>query len=525
MSPAPKSSGFHFNLKWKILVIYLGLSALLLIFINVLWLFLVTPLLQDTTVSREVRAQLQAFALVISVVGLILSVLVNLWLSRFVTSWISTLQRGAETLASGKLSHRIEVVSNDEVGQLSRAFNSMAESLQRRSEEIERAKILAEGQKNQINSMLKSIADGVIALDFQGRILKVNPASETMFGWEENKVLGRELDEVLKISDGSEKIGFRQLLPNKPLEEDVVVTQRKSLKAEGHQGKTVFVDLVSSAIKEGRQLGLGAIITLTDVTREKEFEEMKLDFVSMAAHELRTPLTSVRGYLSVLLEELRKKLSPEQFSFLDKAFISSTQLAALVENLLSVSRIERGALEIQTQATDWQPLVEEAYNNFLPQAKERKVSLVVVKPEKKLPKVSIDKFRISEVVSNLVGNALNYTPEGGRVEISMEETPEEVITHIKDNGQGIPQNALPKLFTKFFRVSGVLEQGSKGTGLGLYISKAIVDMHKGKIWVESELGKGSIFSFSVPVAKNSLLRKVKIMSPGKKFFIRKGKTS
>ena len=191
-------------------------------------------------------------------------------------------------------------------------------------------------------------------------------------------------------------------------------------------------------------------------------------------------------------------------------------------NLLPVSRIERGSLQIQSQVADWGAILEEAYNNFLPQAKERQVAFTYIKPKKDLPLVMVDKFRISEVVSNLIGNALNYTPAGGSVEVSTEVTAEEVITQVKDTGPGIPPSAIPKLFTKFFRVSGVLEQGSKGTGLGLYISKAIVDMHKGRIWVESELGKGSLFSFTVPVAKNQSLPEKPFLQKGKRMFLRKG---
>ena len=233
---------------------------------------------------------------------------------------------------------------------------------------------------------------------------------------------------------------------------------------------------------------------------------MKLDFVSMAAHELRTPLTSIRGYLSVLQEELGTILDKEQRSFLDKAFISSSQLAALVENLLSVSRIERGALRIEVEPADWEPIVHEAVNNFDPQSKEKDIKISIKFQEKKLPKVLVDKFRISEVLSNLIANAISYTHPGGNITISAIQKGKEVETSVADTGQGIPESAIPKLFTKFFRVSGVLEQGSKGTGLGLYISKAIVDMHGGKIWVKSALGKGSIFSFKIPTASQSAIK-------------------
>ena len=150
---------------------------------------------------------------------------------------------------------------------------------------------------------------------------------------------------------------------------------------------------------------------------------------------------------------------------------------------------------------DWDELVNETIVNFKDQAIQKEVKLSYKKLSSKLPKIYIDRFRMSEVISNLVGNAVNYTDPGGLVEVSVETKDKELITHVKDTGQGIPEEALPKLFTKFFRVSGVLEQGSKGTGLGLYISKAIVEMHKGRIWVKSTLGKGSTFNFAVPLAK------------------------
>jgi PAS domain S-box-containing protein len=357
-------------------------------------------------------------------------------------------------------------------------------------------------ERNKLTTVMQSIVDGVLALDSFGHVILVNPAALTILGLEEKDILYRKLDEVLTMYDGNQKISCGDLLPNKQLTKDAVIAQKKALKIIAPSDRQIFINLTSSAIKEGSEVGLGAIITMSDVSKEKELEEMKIDFVSMAAHELRTPLTAVRGYLSVLLEESGKKLPKEEKDFVDKAFIASSQLAALVENLLSVSRIERGAMKLQIEAVDWSSIVKDSVNNFEPLAKEKKIKLTFELQEN-LPKVAVDQFRISEVLSNLIANALAYTKAGGSVDVLVETKGNEVITHVKDTGQGIPESALPRLFTKFFRVSGVLEQGSKGTGLGLYISKAIVDMHKGRIWVESKDGVGSTFSFSVPVAENT----------------------
>ena len=353
-------------------------------------------------------------------------------------------------------------------------------------------------ERNKLTTIMQSIVDSVFALGLEGKVILVNPAALTMLSLKETDILGKELDDVLTMFDGDQRLDGKSLLPTGKVTEDTVIVQKKALRITTAFGKQVFVNLTSSAIKEGAEVEVGAIITMSDVSKEKELEEMKIDFVSMAAHELRTPLTAVRGYLSVLLEETGKKIPAEEKSFIDKAFIASSQLASLVENLLSVSRIERGAMKLQIEPADWVKTVKDAVNNFQPLAKEKKIKLVCSVPEK-LPKVAVDQFRISEVLSNLIANALSYTKSGGTVSVETESKDGEIVTHVKDTGQGIPESALPRLFTKFFRVSGVLEQGSKGTGLGLYISKAIVDMHRGRIWVESKLDKGSTFSFSLPL--------------------------
>ena len=354
-------------------------------------------------------------------------------------------------------------------------------------------------ERNKLTTTMESIVDGVLALDFDTKVIMINSAALKMLGLKSEHVLEKKLDDVISMNEGNERFKAADLLPKTALKEDTILVQKNDLSISTLLGREIFVNLTSSAIKEGNEVGLGAIITLNDVSKEKELEEMKIDFVSMAAHELRTPLTAIRGYLSVLQEETQESMTKEQKSFLDKAFISSSQLASLVENLLSVSKIEKGAMRLEQEETDWKEVLEENFNNFIPLAKEKNIKFTLNNLDD-LPKVFVDKFRVGEVISNLIANAINYTKTGGSVTVSAEANEKEVTTHVKDTGQGIPERAIPKLFTKFFRVSGVLEQGSKGTGLGLYISKAIVDMHKGRIWVESKIGIGSTFSFTVPLA-------------------------
>ncbi|MBI4040073.1 PAS domain-containing sensor histidine kinase [Candidatus Daviesbacteria bacterium] len=256
---------------------------------------------------------------------------------------------------------------------------------------------------------------------------------------------------------------------------------------------------MAAMIKEGAKSNLGSIITIHDVSEEHELETMKMDFVSMAAHELRTPLTSIKGYLSVFINENKDKFDNDQMMFLNRINISAEQLTGLIENLLNVSRIERGVVTLNPEQVNWAENLQAVVNEFKNRAEEKRIDLSFTPATVPLPTIKVDKIRINEVLGNLLSNAIAYTQPGGKVIVWAESDGKNIATHIKDTGEGIPKEAIPHLFTKFFRVSGVLEQGSKGTGLGLYISKSIIEMHHGKIWVESELGKGSTFSFSLPI--------------------------
>ncbi len=476
---------------------------------------------QDYSEVFKVPLQNRNQLLYIFVITFIFTLIATFVLSRQIIRPLSKLKDAMAAMISQKsFATGVQIKTRDEIEDLGNSFNYMATNLQEAFQKLEYDRQLLESERNKLQLAVSNIDDAIAVVDMNRKIVFANKIFLDITGWGETEVLGKPISDIVSIFEKNNSISEAKYCPVADGVHVGIVYRGNELRLSGKNDKESYVNISVGHVTDGAKVNIGAVIAFHDVTKDKELEEMKLDFVSMAAHELRTPLTSVRGYLSVLLDELRRKITPEQYSFLDKAFISSTQLAALVENLLSVARIEKQALQIQAQPTPWEPIVEETYSNFLPQAKERKVKLTYTKPTKKLPLVLVDKFRIGEVISNLVGNALNYTASGGSVDISLEVTADEVITHVKDTGQGIPQAAIPKLFTKFFRVSGVLEQGSKGTGLGLYISKAIIDMHKGKIWVDSVVGKGSNFSFTVPRAVD---KKVKAVTPGKAFFLKRKK--
>lgn len=262
-------------------------------------------------------------------------------------------------------------------------------------------------------------------------------------------------------------------------------------------GLTVSSTLLASILRHSP----GVKQLKSEADREKD--AAGVDLVSMVAHELRTPLTSIKGYLSVFMEENKDKFDSTQKMFLHRIDIAVQQMMGLTDNLLNASRIERGVFAISMQTIDWVDNVAEVFDEFLKRAKDKKINLVFIKPQEHTFFVKADKLRINEVLLNLLSNAISYTDENGKITVSIEKQGQEVATYVKDTGAGIPKSAIPNLFTKFFRVNSKASQGVKGTGLGLYISKAIVEAHGGRIWVESEVGKGSTFSFSLPVASPS----------------------
>jgi PAS domain S-box-containing protein len=384
------------------------------------------------------------------------------------------------------------IVAKDLNQEISR-IRKLANDLKRKASELM-------GERNKLSTVVAFVADGVFVLDKEKRFTFVNKAALEILNLSEKDLINRKFDDVIKPTDAQtdKKIKGDQICPREAVTEDKVLFGPKELKIKVKATKEVWVKLVSSGIKEESDLDIGCICTFQDVSKERELEQMKLDFVAMAAHELRTPLTAIRGYLSLLIEGVTNKRDPEEQSMLKKAFVSTDSLASLVENLLSISRIERRSLKMEFVESDWQDFLQGVVSGFKPQADQKDID-ITLSVQEPLQKISVDRFRMGEVLSNLLTNAINYSKPGSKVKVNSFARGSDIVTSVSDTGEGIPDSAIPHLFTKFFRVSGVLEQGSKGTGLGLYISKAIVEMHNGKIWVKSKLGVGSTFSFSLPI--------------------------
>ena len=356
-------------------------------------------------------------------------------------------------------------------------------------------------EKDVLSTTLGNISDGVVTLNKHGEIVAFNRSMEELTGFLFSEIEGKKADDVIRLFENSIPLEFGSYCPNYKSMEDKDIYTNDKLTLITRSGQKKYIRMTSSSIPNGKEVDIGCIVTITDITGEIELEKMKLDFVSIAAHELRTPLTSVRGYLSLLSEELKGTISKVHEEYLTKVVVSSNYLYTLVENLLNISRIERGSLVLNKEKVEWLPFVKGVVEEFQQNAQTANIELVVSDLSFSNHFAYVDRAMISEVLSNLLDNSIKYNKEKGRVNVFFEVLGDFITTHLKDTGFGIPKESAVHIFKKFYRVSGVLKQGIKGTGLGLFISSEIIKMHGGRIWMESEFGEGSTFSFTVPVYK------------------------
>jgi len=330
---------------------------------------------------------------------------------------------------------------------------------------------------NYLEEILNGIEQAILAVDKQGKIIYANLASK----------------QLLNIKQGITHLD--QITPtkkNQTLYQTII--KGETSKTTVQTGDKHFL------IKQKTTDSGFTIYQLFDITKEKDLENKEVDFVSLAAHELRTPVTSIRGYLAAFLDEA-KNMEPEQRELLNRVQISATRLDALISNLLHSSNVEKGLIHLNKEPISLESVIQNVIEDYKGRASDKNVTISFKKPAKEIIQVYADIEKIREVLTNLITNAILYNKPGGKVTVELKYRPDQVMISVEDTGIGIPKEAQNKLFTKFFRVGESANSESQGTGLGLYISKAIVDLHGGDIWVESELGKGTKFTFTLPIGE------------------------
>ncbi len=397
--------------------------------------------------------------------------------------------------------------------QLGNALNN-AELYRLIREQAERLGVMlrtqqVESVKNQ--AILEGIADGVMMADANGRVILFNAAAERIFSLNRSQALGRMLDEMLGLY-GSRA---REWL-------DIVHQWKEN--PDAYEAGQYFSDRLDvdrqmisvhcSPVFSGSHELLGVVSVFRDVTAEVMADRAKSEFVSNVSHELRTPMTSVKGYVDLLLMGATGPLTDMQRNFLTVIKTNADRLTALVNDILDLSRIETGKVKLDRSPAGIEPLIEQVAASMLPKIQEKKMQLTTVVPEG-LPKVFGDPSRMIQILTNLVGNSYKYTPEGGAIIIHAYVRNGMMHVGVEDTGMGISKEDQQKIFDRFFRVDNPAVHEVSGTGLGLSITTSLIQMHGGDIWVESELGVGSIFTFTLPLAEGEL--KEDVGTPPRKF--------
>lgn len=353
-------------------------------------------------------------------------------------------------------------------------------------------------ERNELEAIISNTSDAIIIVDTGNRVTRVNAAAEALTGWQADEMVNRECDEVLVTPSvpgrGTSKAStsLQEIVERRepvPYFESVVTTRDGS-----ERDVAASYSFVRST---GRGGGLGVVIA-RDISKLREVERMKSEFVSMVSHELRTPLGLIKGYASTLLNPQLSLDQPTVQRFLMGIDGAADRLARLIENLLSVSRIESGLLRLSTQQVDLSHLITVAVSTVRATAKGRDILLELPKRQ---VKVEGDRVQLELVMDNLLGNAIKYSPIGKPIRVVLEAKPTRAIVKVIDQGIGIAAHHLPKVFDKFYRVEGGYSKRTPGSGLGLYICRNIIQAHGGRIWAESTLGEGSTFAFELPATQ------------------------
>lgn len=416
--------------------------------------------------------------------------LIALYFSRFFTRPIVTIAQVSRRIGQGDFGARINLDRKDELGELGKSINAMGLSLNEFVSSIE-------SQRHRLEIILNSTAESIVAIDQQGIVTIANDAAAQLCNRAIPEIVGKHINDI-----------FSWKHDGQPFTIDYAVAESATypdLQYIDPAGSTHFLRIVvAQASDREADTTAQTIITIHDETKGRELENMKVDFVSMAAHELRTPLAATRGYLELITYKEGQAIQPEVKGYLEQALKSTSELSSLINNLLNVARIERGTLTFNPERIDLAVDVAQAVTDAQFTAKDKNVSLTY-DGVKSGCIVIADKIAIHEVINNLLSNAIKYTKQNGSVAVRLRRQGDRVMVEVKDTGMGIPKQAMPNLFTKFYRVHGGLSSGSTGTGLGLFIAKSIIERHNGTISVQSEEGVGSIFTFTLPLMSQAAL--------------------
>ena len=429
------------------------------------------------------------FIFILILVGFILVVTLLLLENRRDNIRLKQINQKIKDLIAGDYSRVLDMQGSSEITNITNNLNDLSEVIRLTQENLEQ-------ETKRLNSILSYMTDGVLATNRRGQITMINDMAKKQLGVQKEDVLNKSILELLKLEDEYE---LRDL-----------ITQIPELMIDSQDANGEYLSLRVRFALVRRESGFisGLVAVLHDTTEQEKEERERRLFVSNVSHELRTPLTSVKSYLEALDEgALYDPVAPD---FIKVSLDETNRMMRMVTDLLHLSRIDNATTRLDVELINFTAFITFILNRFdkmRSQDDEKKYELVRDYSINSVW-IEIDTDKMTQVIDNILNNAIKYSPDGGKITVSMKTTDDQMILSIKDQGLGIPKQDLPKIFDRFYRVDRARSRAQGGTGLGLAIAKEIIKQHNGFIWAKSEYGKGSTFTIVLPYDKDAVKEEV-----------------
>ena len=439
-------------------------------------------LIKDTVLTSD-------FIFILILLGFILVVTLLLLENRRDNIRLKQINQKVKDLIAGDYSQVLDMQGSSEITNITNNLNDLSEVIRLTQENLEQ-------ESKRLHSILSYMTDGVLATNRRGKITMINDMAKKQLGVQKEDVLNKSILELLKIEDEYE---LRDL-----------ITQVPELMIDSQDANGEYLSLRVRFALVRRESGFisGLVAVLHDTTEQEKEERERRLFVSNVSHELRTPLTSVKSYLEALDEgALSEPVAPD---FIKVSLDETNRMMRMVTDLLHLSRIDNATSHLDVELINFTAFITFILNRFdqiRGQDEEKKYELVRDYPITSVW-IEIDTDKMTQVIDNILNNAIKYSPDGGKITVSMKTTDDQMILSISDQGLGIPKQDLPRIFDRFYRVDRARSRSQGGTGLGLSIAKEIIKQHKGFIWAKSEYGKGSTFTIVLPYDKDAVKEEV-----------------
>ena len=439
-------------------------------------------LIKDTVLTSD-------FIFILILLGFILIVTLLLLENRRDNIRLKQINQKVKDLIAGDYSQVLDMQGSSEITNITNNLNDLSEVIRLTQENLEQ-------ESKRLHSILSYMTDGVLATNRRGKITMINDMAKKQLGVQKEEVLNKSILELLKIEDEYE---LRDL-----------ITQVPELMIDSQDDNGEYLSLRVRFALVRRESGFisGLVAVLHDTTEQEKEERERRLFVSNVSHELRTPLTSVKSYLEALDEgALSEPVAPD---FIKVSLDETNRMMRMVTDLLHLSRIDNATSHLDVELINFTAFITFILNRFDKMRgpdEEKKYELVRDYPITSVW-IEIDTDKMTQVIDNILNNAIKYSPDGGKITVTMKTTDDQMILSISDQGLGIPKQDLPRIFDRFYRVDRARSRAQGGTGLGLSIAKEIIKQHKGFIWAKSEYGKGSTFTIVLPYDKDAVKEEV-----------------